>query len=431
MNASDGLSLVSARTTARPSPLRRVTTHLLLPSGIFLGFACSSTQDPEPLNMVSASGGDTATDTVHSGGMLNQMGSGGDLTSGSGGAGDVASGGAPSSGGASTDASGGSDSITGSGGAAPTSATYIPDPSWDCGMPEGIVDPELGELVFSVNVDIGEMNNVGLTQYGQRRFTDLKGGSIEGELAATFLPGGLDFELTLENGTVELEQVAMLRAADNSPIYMRSCGLAPKDATMVRFVPDFEAPNSSSVAWLNTGKFVGTRTLDEANKKMMFAVYDVSMVAVGDSKITWQDPSNVPHQPWECLKLTGTKGAAVLTEQVSLGGSISVGASKRGSRNVIPITGGTVSGELTGSVFPAGADYQLVSGSTVLDARYVLESNQGEFVIVRNCGPFGALVPLFEATDDGPFAFLNENRFLSSDPGVGGGGVSITFYELQ
>jgi hypothetical protein len=131
------------------------------------------------------------------------------------------------------------------------------------------------------------------------------------------------------------------------------------------------------------------------------------------------------------LKLTGTRGAEVFTEAVGIGSSLSVGASKRGTRNVIPITGGTVSGRFTGSVVSAGADYQLIGSQTTLDARYALESNDGEFVIVRNCGPFGALVPLFEARAAGPYGFLNENRFLSSDPGSAAGGVSITFYQIN
>jgi hypothetical protein len=130
--------------------------------------------------------------------------------------------------------------------------------------------------------------------------------------------------------------------------------------------------------------------------------------------------------------MTGQRGASVFTENVTLGSSLSVGASKRGTRNIIPITGGTVTGRFAGTVLPGGADYQLVgSGSTTLDARYVLRSSEGELLIVRNCGPFGALIPLFEAKADGPYAFLNENEFLSSDPGAGSGGVSITFYERQ
>jgi hypothetical protein len=41
------------------------------------------------------------------------------------------------------------------------------------------------------------------------------------------------------------------------------------------------------------------------------------------------------------------------------------------------------------------------------------------------------LVPRFEARVDGPYAFLNANTFLSSEPGAAGGGVSITFFERQ
>jgi hypothetical protein len=66
-----------------------------------------------------------------------------------------------------------------------------------------------------------------------------------------------------------------------------------------------------------------------------------------------------------------------------------------------------------------------------LDARYTLAPNDGEFILVRNCGPIGTLVPAFEARADGPYAFLNTGKFLSSPPGSGSGGVSITFYERK
>ncbi len=85
---------------------------------------------------------------------------------------------------------------------------------------------------------------------------------------------------------------------------------------------------------------------------------------------------------------------------------------------------------MTGPVLYGGGDYQLVGGTTKLDARYVISSN-GDFVIVRNCGPLGALVPLFETRADGPYAFLDSNTYVSSDPGSGSGGVSITFYERK
>jgi hypothetical protein len=53
------------------------------------------------------------------------------------------------------------------------------------------------------------------------------------------------------------------------------------------------------------------------------------------------------------------------------------------------------------------------------------------YVVVRNCGPVGALVPVFEARLDGPYAFLDENPWLSSDPGLAAGAVNLTIYERK
>ena len=142
-------------------------------------------------------------------------------------------------------------------------------------------------------------------------------------------------------------------------------------------------------------------------------------------------PSHSPRSRDGTTTVTGRKGTSVFTESVTLGASLSVGASKRGTRNIIPITGGTVTGRLTGTILSGGADYQLIGSTTKLDAKYTLSSNDGEFVLVRNCGPFGALIPQFETRAAGAYAFLNANTFVSSDPGSASGGVSITFYERK
>ncbi|KYF50669.1 cellulosome protein dockerin type I, partial [Sorangium cellulosum] len=316
-------------------------------------------------------------------------------------------------------------------------ATIVPDPSWTCGMPGGIPVPERGELVFRATLELGETHDVGKTQFGQRRLLDVKGGTLTGDgIQATFLTGGMDLELTLSNGAVELEQINILRASDGTLIYLRTCGVAPAGDEVVRIIPDFEAPNSSSLAWLNTGKFAGTRVVDAAAGTIELEVYDISEVAAGEPKIQLEDPEGVPDQSWECSTATGARGSSVFTETVTLGSSLSVGASKRGSRNIIPITGGTVTGgmllsSLSGSVLPGGADYQLIGATTTLDARYALSSNDGEVILVRNCGPFGALIPVFETRADGPYAILNTKEYVSSDPGGAAGGVSLTFYERR
>jgi Protein of unknown function (DUF3237) len=392
-------------------------------SSLTIGVGCGG-QDDANLSLSGSGGIDSGSSDASGGnGELPPGGSGGTALLGSGGG--SVTGGATSTGGE-------TNGLPTGGAASLVEGTFVPDPSWTCGMPEGIVDPAAGELVFRTTISTSEVHDVGTTQYGERSFTVLNNSSsAEGKLQATFLSGGLDFELTLSNGTREVEQVAMLKGSDGSLIYLRTCGLALAGSDSTRIVPDFEVAKSSSLAWLNSGAFVGTRTLDQEKKTIEFAVYDVSMLAADGDEVVWTDPSDAVDQPWDCLVLNGTQGAQVFTETVTLGASQSVGESKRGTRNVIPITGGSVTGKLTGSVVSAGADYQLIGGQTTLDARYVLEANDGEFVIVRNCGPFGKLIPAFEARTEGPFSFLNANRFISSNPGSAAGGVSITFYELN
>jgi hypothetical protein len=139
----------------------------------------------------------------------------------------------------------------------------------------------------------------------------------------------------------------------------------------------------------------------------------------------------VPGQVWDCGQASGRQGPVAFTETVGIGSSVSVGASKRGTRNAIPITGGSVSGRLEGKVRAGGADYQLLDQGFVLDARYTLETNDGEIVLVRNCGPASGLLPTFETRSDGPYDWLNTGRWRSSSPGITIGAVIITIYEGQ
>ncbi|MBL8372432.1 MAG: DUF3237 domain-containing protein [Burkholderiaceae bacterium] len=62
------------------------------------------------------------------------------------------------------------------------------------------------------------------------------------------------------------------------------------------------------------------------------------------------------------------------------------GLNSRGRRRIIPITGGNVAGKLTGTVLPGGADFQIVVSDTCadLDARYLLQLDNGEHVFVMN-----------------------------------------------
>jgi hypothetical protein len=307
----------------------------------------------------------------------------------------------------------------------------IPHATWDCGMPAGIPSPEAGSLVFELDLPLERAVAIGRTPYGERRIAVGLAGTIQGpRLSGAVAAGALDLELTLANGVVEIEQALVLQAADGSFIYARNAGTGAS-AGDVRVVMDFEAPNESAHAWLNSGKFVARRELRAADKSLRLRVYDVSSVAVGNVGTAIAKPAGAAAQPWgyRVKDASEQQGEILITENVTLAPSQRVGASKRGMRNIIPITGGTVSGRITGKVLMGGADYQLLTPPASIDAHYLWETDDGELIIVRNGGGFGALVPTFETRVDGPYAHLNTGSYLSSAPGMGQGGVALTFYE--
>ena len=299
-------------------------------------------------------------------------------------------------------------------------------------MPGGIPNPESGSLIFAMEIPLDRAADMGRTQYGDRRIAVGREGSVEGpRLSATVMEGALDFELTLANGTIEIEQTLVLRATDGSYILVRNAGTGP-DASDLRVVMDFEAPNAGPHAWLNSGRYVARRERDAAAGMLALRVYDVSGVAVSATNaIEIAKPAGVPAQPWDYRQKGAdeVQGEMLIRENVTLGRGQSVGASKRGNRNIIPITGGWITGRITGKVLMGGADYQNLTPPATIDARYLWQADDGEIIIVRNGGSFGSLVPTFETRIDGPYPYLNTARYVSSNPGRGQGGVVLTFHE--
>jgi hypothetical protein len=286
---------------------------------------------------------------------------------------------------------------------------------------------------LQAEMPLGRLADVGRTQYGRRRVAVLQGGTVTGaKLNATVMTGALDFELTLANGVIEIEQQFVLKTSDGRYVYVRSAGTG-RDAKDVRVVVDFEAPSASDAAWLNAGTYVARRVLDAAAQTLSLRVYDVSSVKPGTKSRTVRisKPAGVPSQPWDYRKADPSekRGAQLITETVTLSPSQTVGPSKRGNRNIIPITGGEVAGRITGTVVAGGADYQNLSPPATIDAHYLWQTTDGEFIVVRNGGSFGSLVPTFEVRVDSKYAWLNSGMYLSSNPEMRPGGVGLTFYE--
>ena len=66
-----------------------------------------------------------------------------------------------------------------------------------------------------------------------------------------------------------------------------------------------------------------------------------------------------------------------------------LGRTPKGIRKIVPITGGTFNGPaISGKIIPGGYDWQLLreDGVTEIEARYVLQTNDGALITIVNTG---------------------------------------------
>ena len=139
---------------------------------------------------------------------------------------------------------------------------------------------------------------------------------------------------------------------------------------------------------------------------------------------------------------------------VTIAPPVEVGQTVAGQRRMIPITGGVVKGpRLNGKVLAGGADFQLIlAGGTQahLDARYVIELDDGTRVFVQNTALRVASLensqrimrgepvnpadiyfrcqPKLEAADE-KWAWLGENQFIGTGRRAPDG-VFLSFYRV-
>ena len=139
---------------------------------------------------------------------------------------------------------------------------------------------------------------------------------------------------------------------------------------------------------------------------------------------------------------------------VTIAAPVEVGHTPAGLRRMIPITGGTVTGpRMNGKVLAGGADFQLILGGGTqahLDARYVIELDDGSRVFVQNTALRVASVensqrimqgqpvnadevyfrcqPKLEATTPA-WAWLNESQFIGTGRRAPDG-VFLSFYRV-
>ena len=120
----------------------------------------------------------------------------------------------------------------------------------------------------------------------------------------------------------------------------------------------------------------------------------------------------------------------LITETVTLSPSQSVGPSKRGPRNIIPITGGELTGRITGKVLRGGADYQNLPARDDRRAVSVADRRRRDHHRAERRRVRLARADVRSARDS-PYAWLNTGTCLSSNPEMRPGGVGRPFSKAR
>lgn len=120
-----------------------------------------------------------------------------------------------------------------------------------------------------------------------------------------------------------------------------------------------------------------------------------------------------------------------------------VGTTVQGLLKVIPIVGGTFTGDgIEGTVVEGGADWNTTyeNGIVHVFAKYMLKTSDGEYIAIENEGWFERATeaviktkPTFQANSSGPYHHLNYGVYvgeLAPSPG-GEPSVEITIYRLR
>jgi hypothetical protein len=87
--------------------------------------------------------------------------------------------------------------------------------------------------------------------------------------------------------------------------------------------------------------------------------------------------------------MTVTSETPILHVRAELADILEFGATPIGTRRVINILGGTVTGpRVSGTILPGGADWQFIRPDAVADiaARYTIETDSGAYVLVNSDG---------------------------------------------
>lgn len=81
------------------------------------------------------------------------------------------------------------------------------------------------EPAFDVLVQLGPIEDHGVTRVGHRRIVPIVGGAISGGVDAEILPGGADWQIVRPDGAIEIDGRYSARTPDGAYLFLHATGV--------------------------------------------------------------------------------------------------------------------------------------------------------------------------------------------------------------
>lgn len=89
------------------------------------------------------------------------------------------------------------------------------------------------ERIFRVDAVVGPVDDYGVTGAGHRRIVQILGGRISHGLDAEILPGGADWQLLRDDGTLQIDTRYSARSNDGCLLHLRTRGVRAGDPAVL------------------------------------------------------------------------------------------------------------------------------------------------------------------------------------------------------
>ena len=111
-------------------------------------------------------------------------------------------------------------------------------------------------LLMTMHVKVGTLLNIGAVPHGTRRTAPLDGGTFEGRLRGTILPGSsVDWQLLRSDGVLEMDLRFTLRTEDGALISMKSFGMRHGPAEVIAAIGRGETVDPSKYYFRTMPRF--------------------------------------------------------------------------------------------------------------------------------------------------------------------------------